>query len=81
MTQGNFLTLCHSSFPAAWNSSKYPKIFPLPVSVGGSHDRVTDSLVKSIAFRFTGGLGFTREKKKECSCAAFTSTNNDMECN
>lgn len=45
----SFLTLCHSSSPAFWNSSRYPKIFPLPVSVGGSQDRVTDSLVKSMA--------------------------------
>lgn len=59
------LTLHHSSSPAFWNSSRYPKIFPLPVSVGGCQDRVTDSLVKSMARKFTGGLGFTVTKDSQ----------------
>lgn len=56
------LTLSHSSSPAFWNSSRYPKIFPLPVSAGGSQARVTESLVKSMAPSFCGGLGFTVAK-------------------
>lgn len=58
------LTLHHSSSPAFWNSSRYPKIFPLPVLVGGCQDRVTDALVKSMACKFTGGPGFTVTKDR-----------------
>lgn len=57
------LTLDHSSSPAFWNSSRYPSIFPRPVSVGGSHDSVTDSLVKSMTFKFIGGPGLTVEEE------------------
>lgn len=35
------------------------------MSAGGSHDRVTDSLEKSMTFRFTGGPGLTVEEDRE----------------
>lgn len=64
--------MVHSSSPAFWNSSRYPKIFPLPVSVGGCHDNVTDSLVKSMACRLIGGPGLTGDAGQKATLSGCT---------